>query len=240
MRTTNNLFRKVHNYIHFMGWFTEFERKCNILEIFHYFQYFERFRSIKKWQISKPKIVDWYLDFTKEFYTTLKSVISSFKTCFQNYGQFKRKFLRPKNTSSTFQKFELSSLSGPMLKTRKNTIRNQFEQQWFNLMSSAFINQDVFIQRSDITLKPFAHKKGRKKRSNIFVKHFPTTTKQSGTPSEWENMTSSSSFLETVLMVKNWKKFRLGLSISKHQYKFLLTRYYKWKAPIIAQKRKNK
>ena len=63
-------------------------------------------------------------------YTRLKSVISSFKICFQNYGQLKRKFLRPKNTSSTFLKFELYSLSGPM--------------------SSAFINQDVFIQQSDI------------------------------------------------------------------------------------------
>ena len=135
MRTTNNLFRRVHNCTHFKWWFTQFERKCNILEIFHYFQYFERFRSTKKWQISKPKIVDWYLDFSKESYTTLKSVISSFKICFQNYGQLKRKFLRPKNTSSTFLKFELSSLSGAMLKTRKNTIRNQFEQQWFNVIS---------------------------------------------------------------------------------------------------------
>ena len=103
--------------------------------IFHYFQYFERFRSMKKWQISKPKIVDWYLDFSNESYTTLKSVISSFKICFQNYGQLKRKFLRPKNTSSTFLKFELSRLSGPMLKTQKIVIRNQFEQQWFNVIS---------------------------------------------------------------------------------------------------------
>ena len=163
MRTTNNLFRKVHNYIHFMGWFTQFERKCNILEIFHYFQYFERFRSMKKWQISKPKIVDWYLDFSNESYTTLKSVISSFKICFQNYGQLKRKFLRPKNTSSTFLKFELSSLSGAMLKTRKNTIRNQFEQQWF---------EDISIQKPRrvypaiwYNLKPFANRKGRFKLS---------------------------------------------------------------------------
>ena len=72
MQTTKNLFKKVHNYIHFMGRFTQFERKCNILEIFHYFQYFERFRSMKKWQISKPKIVGWYLDFTKESYATLE------------------------------------------------------------------------------------------------------------------------------------------------------------------------
>ena len=135
MRTTNNLFRRVHNCTHFKWWFTQFERKCNILEIFHYFQYFERFRSMKKWQISKPKIVDWYLDFSNESYTTLKSVISSFKICFQNYGQLKRKFLRPKDTSSTSPKFELSRLSGPMLKTQKNAIRNQFEQQWFNVIS---------------------------------------------------------------------------------------------------------
>ena len=68
MQTTNNLFRKVPNYIHFMGWFTQFERKFNILEIFHYFQYFERFRSMKKREISKPKIVDWYLDTNRVLY----------------------------------------------------------------------------------------------------------------------------------------------------------------------------
>ena len=79
---------------------------------------------MKKWQISKAKIVDWYLDFSKESYTTLKSVISSFKICFQNYGQLKRKFLRQKEN---FLEFERSKLSGPMLKTPKNAIRNQFE-----------------------------------------------------------------------------------------------------------------
>ena len=56
MRATNNLFRRVHNCTHFKWWITQFERKCNILEIFHYFQYFERFRSMKKWQISEPKL----------------------------------------------------------------------------------------------------------------------------------------------------------------------------------------
>ena len=119
MRTTNNLFRKVHNCTH--NW-TPFEQKSNILEIFRSFQYFERFRSMKKWRISKPKIVHWYLDFSKESYTALKSVISSFKICFQNYGQ-------------QILKFELSRLRVPVLKTRKNTIRNQFEQQWFNVIS---------------------------------------------------------------------------------------------------------
>ena len=80
---------------------------------------------MKKWQISKPKIVSWYLDFSNESYITLKSVISSFKICFQNYGQLKRKFWRPKKTRSIFLKFELSRLSGPMLKTQINAIRNQ-------------------------------------------------------------------------------------------------------------------
>ena len=88
-------------------------------EIVSLFRYFECFRLMKKWQISKLKVVNWYLDFSKVSYTTLKSVISSFKICFQNYGQLKRKFLRPKSTSSTFLKFELPSPSGPMLKTRK-------------------------------------------------------------------------------------------------------------------------
>ena len=155
MRTTNNLFRRVHNCTHFKWWFTQFERKCNILEIFHYFQYFERFRSMKKWQISKPKIINWYLDFSKESYTTLKNVISSFKICFQNYGQLKRKFLRPKNTSSTFLKFELSSLSGAMLKTRKNTVRSQVEQQWFDVIS--FHKPRRVYPAIWYNLKPFAN-----------------------------------------------------------------------------------
>ena len=100
MRIKNNLFRRVHNCTNFKWWFTQFERKFFL--IFHYFQYFERFRSMKKWQISKLKIVDWYLDFSNESYTTLKSVISSFKICFQNYGQLKRKFLRPKKKKKYF------------------------------------------------------------------------------------------------------------------------------------------
>ena len=159
MRTANNLFRKVHNYTYFKVWFTQFQRKCNILLIFRYFQYFERFRSMKKWHISKRKIVDWYLDFSKESYTTLKNVISSFKIGFQNYGQLKRKLLRPKITSSTFLKFELSSLGGPMLKTQKNTIRNQFEQRWFNVIS--FHKPRRVYPAIWYNLKPFANMKDR-------------------------------------------------------------------------------
>ena len=103
MRTTNNQERMIITYsqkytiVHILsGYFLSLTESVIFLEIFHYFQYFERFRLMKKWQISTPKIVDWYLDFSKESYTTLDSVISSLKTCFQNYGQLKRKFLRPK------------------------------------------------------------------------------------------------------------------------------------------------
>ena len=135
MRTTNNLSEKYIIVRIVRGGLLRLNENVIYLEIFNYFQYFERFRSMKKWQISKPKIVDWYLDFSKEYYSTLKSVSSSFGICFQNYGKLKRKFLRLKKTRSTFLKFELSRLSGPKLKTQKNAIRNQFEQQWFNVIS---------------------------------------------------------------------------------------------------------
>ena len=97
MQTTNNLFRKVHNYTPILR-DDLLSLNVNVLslEIFHYFQYFERFRWMKKWEISKPKIVDWYLDFSKESHTTLKGVISSFKICFQNYGQLKMKIFEAK------------------------------------------------------------------------------------------------------------------------------------------------
>ena len=135
MRTTNNVFRKVHNCSILSGDLLSLNENVIFWRFFYYFQYFERFLSMKKGQISKPKIVHWYLDLRKESYTTLKSVIYSFKICFQNYGQLKRKFLRPKKTRNTFLKFEPSTLSGLMLKTHKNAIRNQFEQQWFNVIS---------------------------------------------------------------------------------------------------------
>ena len=47
---------------------------------------------MKKWQISKPKIVDWYLDFSKEPCTTLKNAREE---RYLNYRQLKRKFLSP-------------------------------------------------------------------------------------------------------------------------------------------------
>ena len=45
MRTTNNLFRKVQNYTHYRRWFNQLGRKCNIMEIFHYFQNKNAFES---------------------------------------------------------------------------------------------------------------------------------------------------------------------------------------------------
>ena len=85
-------------------------------------------------------IVDRYLDFSKEFYTTLKSVISFFKICFQNYGQLKRKFLRPKNTSITFVKFELSRLGGLM---RKNPVQKRLWTQYSRLDIKHLLRWDL-------------------------------------------------------------------------------------------------
>ena len=161
MQTTNNLFRKVRNYIHFMGWSTQFERKCNILEIFHYFQYFERFRSMKKWQISKPKIVDWYLDFSNESYTTLKSVISSFKSVFKTMGNLKENFWGQKIQVVLFWNLSFPRSAGRS--ARENTIRNQFEQQWFEVIS--FQKPRRVYPAIWYNLKPFANRKGRFKLS---------------------------------------------------------------------------
>ena len=111
MRTANNLFRKVHNYTHFKGWFTQFQRKCNILEIFHYFQYFERFRSMKKWQILKPKIVDWYLDFSRVVYN-VKERYLFFQNLFSKLWATSKEIFEAKKSSSIFLKFELSRSAG--------------------------------------------------------------------------------------------------------------------------------
>ena len=50
-------------------------------------------------------------------------------------GNLKENFRGRKRQEVLFLKFEPSTLSGPMLKTQKNAIRNQFEQQWFNVIS---------------------------------------------------------------------------------------------------------
>ena len=71
-------------------------------------------------------------------------------------GNLKENFLRPKITKL---KFELSSLSGPMLKTRKNTKRNQFQQQWFDVIT--FHKPICVYPAISYDLKSFAHKKGK-------------------------------------------------------------------------------
>ena len=50
-----------------------------------------------------------------------------------------------------------------MLKTRENTIRNQFEQQWLNVIS--FQKPRRVYTAISYKLKPFAIKKGRFKLS---------------------------------------------------------------------------
>ena len=80
---------------------------------------------MQNWQIYKAKIIDWYMALSKMVDTTWKSIISSYKNRFQNYGQLKRKFLRPWIASSTLVKFELSHHGIPT-QTWKT-----FEQQLF-------------------------------------------------------------------------------------------------------------
>ena len=114
---------------------------------------------MKKWQISKAKIVDCYLDFSKESYTTLKSVISPFKIFFffQNYGKLKIKFLRPKKTRSTFLKFELSRLSGQKL---KNLEKCSKKAVWAAVDYRYQLSQTTTCLSSEwIKFKPFSGKK---------------------------------------------------------------------------------
>ena len=138
MRTTNNLFRRVHNLhncTHFKWWFTQFERKCNILEIFHYFQYFERFRSKKKmanFKTQNRRLVPW---FQQRVLYHVKERYLFFQNLFSKLWATEKKIFEAKRYKCTFLKFELSRLGGPMLQTQKNAIRNQFEQQWFNVIS---------------------------------------------------------------------------------------------------------
>ena len=145
-----------------MGWFTEFEQKCNILEIFYYFQYFERFRHEKNGKFQSPKSsTGTSISLIKESYTTFERVISSFKICFQNYGRLKRKFLRPKIQVVLFWNLSFPRSAGRS--ARENTIRNQFEQQWFEVIS--FQKPRRVYPAIWYNLKPFANRKGRFKLS---------------------------------------------------------------------------
>ena len=84
-----------YNIVHFIsGNFFSYNVEQNILEIFLYLHFFQRFLQMKNWQSSVSKITDWYLDFSTNFYIKLKSIIFSFKICFQNHGQVKRKIFR--------------------------------------------------------------------------------------------------------------------------------------------------
>ena len=133
MRTTNNLFRKVHNCIFFNGDLLSLTE--NVI-FWRFFIIFNILKVLVRWKMANFKAPNRRLvpRFQKESYTTLKCVVCSFKISFQNYGQLKRKILRPQKTRTTFLKFELSRLGEPMLKLR-NAIRDQFEQQWFNAIS---------------------------------------------------------------------------------------------------------
>ena len=159
MRTTKNVVGKVHNCTHFKWWLTQFDWKCNILEIFHYFQYFECVCSMKNGKFQSSKSSTGFLISEKSLIPRQRALSLPSKSVFKTMGNLKEKFWDGKKTRSTFLKIWLSKLSGPMLKTQKNAIRNQFEQQWFNVIS-------VQKPRRVYTaiwykLKPFAIKKGR-------------------------------------------------------------------------------
>ena len=100
---------KVHYYKHSERYLSHLKWKLNIWEIFHCLQFFERFFVMENWQICEAKIINWYMVFRIKTYITWKRIISSYKIRFQNYGQLKRKFLRPGIAGSTLVKFELSS-----------------------------------------------------------------------------------------------------------------------------------
>ena len=115
-QTKNIQSDKVHNYGHHEWYVTHLKWKLNIKEIFQFLQFFKRFLVMPNWQICE--IINWYTALRIKIYTTWKSIISSYKICFQNYGQHKRRFLRSRITSSTLVKFELSCHGIPMLKLR--------------------------------------------------------------------------------------------------------------------------
>ena len=100
------------------------------MEIFHYFQYFERFRSMKKWQILKPKIVDWYLHFSNESYTTLKSVIYAYAAA-KNYKTKSREDILYKEISSLEKELDentaLSDTQKSLLQSKLDNLRSEME-----------------------------------------------------------------------------------------------------------------
>ena len=95
-------------------------------------------------------MVDWYLDFSKESYTTLKNVISSFKIFCQKKGQLKTEFLRQK-IQVYFSEIWAFLAQGA---DAKNSEKYNKKSVWASLSNScltlsAIRNHHVFIELSD-------------------------------------------------------------------------------------------
>ena len=77
-----------YNIVHFIGgnFFTE-NVEQNILEIFLYLHFFQRFLRMKNWQSLVSKITDRYLDFRTKFYIKLKESFLLSKSVFKTTGK---------------------------------------------------------------------------------------------------------------------------------------------------------
>ena len=74
-------------------------------------------------------------------------------------GNLKENFWGQNIQVVVFWNLSFPRSAGPMLKTRKNTVRNQFKQQRFEVIS--FQKPRRVYPAIWYNLKPFAHKKGR-------------------------------------------------------------------------------
>ena len=85
---------------------------------------------MKKWQILKPKIVDWYLHFSNESYTTLKSVTYAYAAT-KNYKTKSREDILYKEISGLEKEFDentaLSDTQKSLLQSKLDNLRSEME-----------------------------------------------------------------------------------------------------------------
>ena len=85
---------------------------------------------MKKWQILKPKIVDWYLHFSNESYTTLKSVTYAYAAA-KNYKTKSREDILYKEISGLEKELDentaLSDTQKSLLQSKLDNLRSEME-----------------------------------------------------------------------------------------------------------------
>ena len=92
MRTANNLLRRVHNYTHFNGLFTQFQRKCNILEIFHHFHILNVSVRCKNGKFQSPKSSTATSISVKSLIPRWRALCLLSKSVFKTMGNLKENF----------------------------------------------------------------------------------------------------------------------------------------------------